>query len=195
MATTADIAPSVRDSLKLWNDITAGYAPRDFAVRFWDGTTVGPDAGQPERFTLVLEHAGALRQMFWPFNKVGLGEAYIYGDIDIEGDLYAFMTLLKFLIAKKFTVGQKLSLLKKLIALPNETKPRVGLRAAKLHGREHSVDRDRQAIAYHYDRSNDFFALWLDRRLMYSCAYFKTGSEDIDTAEEQKLDYICRSFA
>ena len=63
-----------------------------------------------------------------------------------------------------------------------------------MHGREHSVDRDRQAIAYHYDRSNDFFALWLDRRLIYSCAYFKTGSEDIDTAEEQKLDYICKKL-
>src|SRR6266480_2332207 len=138
MATTTDISPSVRDSLTLWNDITAGYAPRDFAVRFWDGTAVGPDAGQPERFTLVLEHAGALRQMFWPFNKVGLGEAYIYGDFDIEGDLFAFMTLLKFLIAQKWSLGEKARLLRQLLALPNESRPREGLQAAKLSGRAHS---------------------------------------------------------
>jgi cyclopropane-fatty-acyl-phospholipid synthase len=194
MATAAEVSPSARASLNLWNDITAGYGPRDFGVRCWDGTTVGPDAGQPERFTLVLEHAGALRQMFWPFNKVGLGEAYIYGDFDVEGDLFAFMALLKFLIAKKFSLGQKVSLLKKLISLPRENKPRVGLQAAKLSGAAQSRDRARQAIAYHYDLSNDFFALWLDKRLVYSCAYFKSDADDIDTAEEQKLDHICKKL-
>ncbi|HEX4591612.1 MAG TPA: class I SAM-dependent methyltransferase, partial [Gemmataceae bacterium] len=194
MATTVEASPQVQANLALWNEITAGYSPRDFSVRFWDGTTVGPDPGQPERFTLVLEHAGALRKMFWPFNKVGLGEAYIYGDFDIEGDLFAFMSLLKFLIAKKFSLGQKLSLLRKLIGLPNEARPRVGLQAAKLTGRAQSAARARQAIAYHYDLSNDFFALWLDSRLVYSCAYFKNETDDIETAEEQKLDHICKKL-
>jgi cyclopropane-fatty-acyl-phospholipid synthase len=194
MATAAEVSPVVRDNLALWNDITAGYGPRDFGVRCWDGTSVGPDAGQPERFTLVLERPGALRQMFWPFNKVGLGEAYIYGDFDVEGDLFAFMSLLKFLIAKKFSLGQKLSLLKRLIALPRETKPRVGLQAAKLTGRVQSPARARQAIAYHYDLSNEFFALWLDSRLVYSCAYFKTPDDGIEKAEEQKLDHICKKL-
>jgi cyclopropane-fatty-acyl-phospholipid synthase len=194
MATTAEASPIVQANLTLWNDIIAGYGPRDFAVRFWDGTVVPPDAGQPERFTLVLEHAGALRQMFWPFNKVGLGEAYIYGDFDIEGDLFAFMSLLRFLIAKKFSLGQRLSLLKKLIGLPKDGKPRVGLQAAKLSGRAQSAGRARQAIAYHYDLSNEFFALWLDSRLVYSCAYFKTEADDIETAEEQKLDHICKKL-
>jgi cyclopropane-fatty-acyl-phospholipid synthase len=194
MATTVESSPQVQASLSLWNDITGGYSPRDFAVRFWDGTVVGPDPGQPERFTLVLEHPGSLRRMFWPLNKVGLGEAYIYGDFDVEGDLFAFMALLKFLIAKKFSLGQKLSLLKKLIGLPNESKPRLGLQAAKLSGRAHSVERDRQAIAYHYDLSNEFFALWLDSRLVYSCAYFKKETDDIEAAEEQKLDHICKKL-
>lgn len=194
MATVAEAAPYVRENLALWNDITAGYGPRDFGVRFWDGTTVSPDDGQPERFTLVLEHPGALRQMFWPFNKVGLGEAYIYGDFDVEGDLFAFMTLLKFLIAKKFSLGQKLSLLKRLISLPKQVKPRVGLQAAKLSGDRQSRDRARKAIAYHYDLSNEFFALWLDSRLVYSCAYFKTPEDGIEKAEEQKLDHICKKL-
>jgi cyclopropane-fatty-acyl-phospholipid synthase len=195
MVTAVDAAPLVQANLSLWNDITAGYSPRDYGIRFWDGTRVEPDPGQPERFTLVLEHAGALRQMFWPFNKkVGLGEAYIYGDFDVEGDLFAFMGLLKFLIAKKFTVGQKLSLLKKLIGMPNESKPRVGLQAAKLKGNRQSAARARQAIAYHYDLSNEFFALWLDSRLVYSCAYFKKEDDNIETAEEQKLDHICKKL-
>src|SRR4051812_26380579 len=194
MATATEAAPYVRENLALWNDITAGYQPRDFGLRFWDGTTVGPDAGQPERFTLVLEHPGALRQMFWPFNKTGLGEAYIYGDFDIEGDLFAYMALLKFLIAKKFTLGQRLSLLKRLMALPKQVKPRVGLQAAQLSGKVQSRDRARKAIAYHYDLSNEFFALWLDSRLVYSCAYFKTPEDGIEKAEEQKLDHICKKL-
>src|SRR5947209_20464017 len=174
ITTAPALSPQVANSLSLWNALTVRYGPRDYAIRFWDGTVISAEPGQPTRFTLVLEHAGALRQMFWPFNKVGLGEAYIYGDFDIEGDLFAFMSLLKFLIAKKFSLSQKLSLLKKLISLPRESRPRVGLQAAKLSGRSQSAARARQAIAYHYDLSNDFFALWLDSRLVYSCAYFKT---------------------
>ena len=134
MSVTAEAAPDVQANLSLWNDITAGYSPRDFAVRFWDGTAIDADPGQPTRFTLVLEHAGALRKMFWPFNKVGLGEAYIYGDFDVDGDLFAFMALLKFLIAKKFSVSQRLAMLKKLWRLPKDGRPRVGLQAANLSG-------------------------------------------------------------
>jgi cyclopropane-fatty-acyl-phospholipid synthase len=59
----------------------------------------------------------------------------------------------------------------------------------------HSKDRDRQAIGHHYDRSNDFFALWLDSpRMVYTCAYFATPDDDLETAQERKLDYICRKL-
>jgi cyclopropane-fatty-acyl-phospholipid synthase len=61
-------------------------------------------------------------------------------------------------------------------------------------GRRHSRRRDAAAVRYHYDAGNDFFALWLDRRLVYSCAYFPTGTEDLDAAQEAKLDLICRKL-
>src|SRR5947209_10400256 len=146
ITTAPALSPQVANSLSLWNALTVRYGPRDYAIRFWDGTVISAEPGQPTRFTLVLEHAGALRQMFWPFNKVGLGEAYIYGDFDVEGDLYAFMALLKFLIAQRWTLGQRISLLRRLMALPKEQRPRVGLQAAKLSGRARSRARDRQAI-------------------------------------------------
>ncbi len=63
-----------------------------------------------------------------------------------------------------------------------------------MRGRLHSHTRDRAAIHYHYDVSNDFYALWLDKRLTYSCAYFETGDEDLDTAQEAKYDLICRKL-
>ncbi len=65
---------------------------------------------------------------------------------------------------------------------------------AKLRRFTHGRAADAAAISHHYDVSNDFYALWLDRRMVYSCAYFITGDEDIDTAQEAKLDHLCRKL-
>jgi cyclopropane-fatty-acyl-phospholipid synthase len=61
-------------------------------------------------------------------------------------------------------------------------------------GELHSLERDRQAVTYHYNVSNDFYALWLDQRMVYTCAYFAAPDEDLDTAQERKLDYLCRKL-
>ena len=60
--------------------------------------------------------------------------------------------------------------------------------------RKHSKARDRRAIRHHYDVSNDFFRLWLDTRMLYSCAYFEQASNDLETAQTAKLHYICRKL-
>jgi cyclopropane-fatty-acyl-phospholipid synthase len=64
----------------------------------------------------------------------------------------------------------------------------------RLIGHKHSRDRDLEAVRSHYDVGNDFYSLWLDRSLVYSCAYFPTGSEDIDAAQRAKLDHLCRKL-
>ena len=64
------------------------YYPRDFAVRLWDGTAWESEADRPVSFTLVLNPPGALRSMFWPPGELALAEAYLYGDFDIEGEIY-----------------------------------------------------------------------------------------------------------
>lgn len=61
-------------------------------------------------------------------------------------------------------------------------------------GRRHSKARDRRAVTYHYDVPGEFYALWLDQRMVYSCAYFATPDEDLDAAQERKLDLICRKL-
>ncbi len=65
---------------------------------------------------------------------------------------------------------------------------------AKLKGEKHSKERDREAISYHYDVSNDFYKLFLDKNLQYSCAYFESPHEHIDVAQERKMDYICKKL-
>jgi cyclopropane-fatty-acyl-phospholipid synthase len=195
MSTTAvQSDPHVAATLSLWDALTAGYGPRDFALRCWDGTTAGPDAGQTARFTVALTHAGALRQMFWPFNHLALGEAYIYGDFDIVGDTHSFVRLLRHLITERRGPRRNLRLLRKMLALPNEKRPRSGRQGAELSGAAHSTGRDRQAISYHYDLPDAFYALWLDRLMMYTCGYYCTDADDLDTAQEQKVDLICRKL-
>src|SRR5207245_2394626 len=78
--------------------------------------------------------------------------------------------------------------------LPAGNHKRVGRQAARLSGSRHSRARDRQAISYHYDVSNDFYQLWLDSRMVYSCAYFAAPEDDLETAQQRKLDYICRKL-
>jgi cyclopropane-fatty-acyl-phospholipid synthase len=190
--TTQDRA--VRTSLSFLENLLGTYHPRHFAVRLWDGTTWEPEPGQPARFTLVLKHPGALRKMFWPPNGLTLGEAYIYNDFDIEGDLEAAIALGDHLIDARWSVTERVRYGKYLFGLPSEGRPRPGHHAAQLRGTLHSKERDRQAVTYHYNVSNDFYALWLGKRMVYTCAYFATPDEDLDRAQERKLDYVCRKL-
>jgi cyclopropane-fatty-acyl-phospholipid synthase len=189
VASSAAVAPS----LELLNFLCEGIAPRDFAFRFWDGTIAGPDSGQPTRFTLVLNHHGSVRQMLWPFNKAAVGEAYIYDDIDIEGDIEAFIELLMQWRARRLSPMQKISILRKLLAMPNESRRNTD-RGVKLSGGQRTESRDRQAIEYHYDIPGPFYAVFLDRYLQYTCGYFASPDEDIDPAQERKLEHVCRKL-
>jgi cyclopropane-fatty-acyl-phospholipid synthase len=194
MSATLTKNSAVGASFAFLAELLSGYGPRDFAVRAWDGTLWEPDAGPSARFTLVLKHPGAVRKMFWPPHPYTLGEAYIYDDIDIEGDIHAFFALAGYLYELRPGLGQRLRWLRRLSALPGGGRPRAGRLAARLSGSLHSRERDRQAVSYHYDVSNDFYKLWLDRRMIYSCGYFSDPGDDIDRAQERKLDYVCRKL-
>ncbi len=182
---------TVRAGLSFIQKLLADYHPRDFAVRFWDGTQWDAEPGQPIRFTLVLEHPGALRSMFSKRNELAPSEAYIYDDFDIEGDIEGVFPLADYLTRRRWGVAQSLRHMWRLLRLPSDNRPRTGRQAAHMSGTRHSIERDRSAVTYHYDVPNDFYMLWLDRQMVYSCAYFATPEDDLDTAQRRKLDYIC----
>lgn len=185
----------VQESLAFLQFLYGDYHPRDFAVRFWDGTTWEPEPGQPARFTLVLKHPGAVRSMFWPPKGLTFSEAYLFDDFDVEGELESLWLVMKHVREKPWGRFDKLRLGAKLWKLPGERKPRVGgPRPAQLKGKQHSLERDREAVSYHYNVSNDFYGLWLDQRMVYTCAYFRTPDDTIDQAQEQKLDHVCRKL-
>lgn len=181
-------------SLNLIQELLADYWPRNFAVRLWDGTTWEADRGMPTRFTLVINHPGALRMMFRQPVELSLGEAYINKDIDIEGDINAAFGFADYLMQKEWDMADRFRLGMQLLRLPLPDHKKMAARRASLQGDHHSRERDRQAISYHYDVSNDFYALWLDQNMVYSCAYFENRGQDLDTAQKQKLDYLCRKL-
>lgn len=186
--------PDVIRSIQLLELALSSYRPRDFAIRLWDGAVMGADEGQPARFTLVLQHAGALRRMLWRANQVTLSEAYLYNDFDIEGDISALFQFGDFLLRSPLDARTKFRIAQTLLALPSNAKRTAGRPPARLRGLIHSKERDRQAVAYHYNVSNDFFALWLDPMMVYSCAYYHQPNDSLDTAQEQKLAHICRKL-
>ena len=194
--TTKTSDQAVQDTLSLLQDMLGSVPASNVAVRLWDGTTWQPksESGEPARCTLVLQHPGALRKMFAPPFDLSLGEAYIYNDFDIEGEMAALFPVIEYFLNGRLGIVQQLRYGKRLLSLPKTDQPRPGDMAAKVHGARHSKGRDKQAVTYHYDLSNDFYSLFLDRRMVYTCAYFKTPGDDLDTAQENKLDYVCRKL-
>src|SRR3972149_2787433 len=137
-------------SLSILSRVLNNVHPRDFAIRFWNGETIPPDANVAPRFTLVLNRAGALRRMFIPPNDLALGEAFLRGDFDIEGDIIAAMELGGPLLQTPRSMGEWIALGRDLLALPNDPgESDKGRQRAKLRGAVHSRERDRAAIQYH----------------------------------------------
>lgn len=160
------------------------------AMRTWTGETWGPaDAAT----TIVLRHPGALRAALLPPSDLVAGEAYIYDDIDVEGELFDMLHWAAELDALRTSPLAVLQLLRLLRRLPQESRRRTAARP-NLGGRLHSLRRDSKAVRHHYDTGNDFFELFLDPEMVYSCAYFLDPAEPLATAQVRKLDLICRKL-
>jgi cyclopropane-fatty-acyl-phospholipid synthase len=167
--------------------------PRRFGVRLWDGSDLS-SVDHPA-FSLVLNHPGALRRMFKPPLELSMGEAFIRGDFEIEGDIFLAFPLIDAISERAFDLKEVSQLAREVLSLPKPLTAQTTERGpAHLSGIRHSRQRDRAAIQYHYDVGNEFYALWLDRHMQYSSAYFPTGKEDLDTAQEHKLELICRKL-
>ncbi len=192
---TAEKSPdrNVSRCLSLLEELIGSFHPRDFAVRLWDGSLLPPAPGREARLTLVINTPGALRALFLSPTELSLGEAFVYGGFDIEGDIGSAFSLAEFLVGQRGGVGQRLRMAPQILALPADDRLKRPPRL-KLLGRLHSPSRDRQAVTYHYDLPKEFFALWLDRRMVYSCACFASPGDDLDAAQERKLDFICRKL-
>ncbi|HEX3847439.1 MAG TPA: cyclopropane-fatty-acyl-phospholipid synthase family protein [Steroidobacteraceae bacterium] len=176
--------------------------PLRFAIRLWDETVIEAGSGDGPRadFELAFRNPEAVCSTILGRDPLRLAESYFRGDMDIEGDLFAALALKDHLEALQLSLGEQLGAVTAALRLrawnADRRAPRAG--EAPAYGnsvRAHSKLENREAIHFHYDVSNDFYALWLDRAMVYSCAYFEDAAVDLDHAQAAKLDHICRKLA
>jgi cyclopropane-fatty-acyl-phospholipid synthase len=150
--------------------------PLPLRLMFWDGDSF--DFAAEPRVTLTIRSPAVMRA-FLTGRMAKLGDAYVAGDLSVDGAIEDILTI-------GMTLAERVGRSSRLAAL---ARPLHWVAAFR-----HSQRNDAAAIHHHYDVSNDFYRLWLDAGMTYSCAYFRDGSEDIDTAQAQKIDHICRKL-
>lgn len=171
------------------NRIFENYTGPGFAIRFWDGSQwMSHDAAAA--FKIWLRTQNAWRTLCESPDDVALGAKYIDGEIEVEGNLFLALRaapLIETSIHK--AIPAPVQHLRQYSAALTSQVQRL-----TRWGRTHSNRRDAAAISHHYDKPPEFFNLFLGSSMVYSCAYFKTGSETLDDAQTEKMDLICRKL-
>jgi cyclopropane-fatty-acyl-phospholipid synthase len=175
----------------------------NLSVRLWNGTTIKlgrHGAERPQtRFTLVCRNPAALGSVVMGRDRLRLAEAFFRGDFDIEGDFFAALDLKDHLDSIHMSWRDRLGAILPALQLqlisrgstaPAHRRPSLNARAVKAHSRQENA----AATQFHYDVSNEFYALWLDEAMVYSCAYFEHPDDSLEAAQEAKLDHICRKL-
>lgn len=164
--------------------------PDSFLIKLWDNSLLRIGDGAAA-FTLALKHAKVPRDLILFRDPLQLAEAYFDGEVEVEGDFNAAMHLRYYLENLKLSYRDKWSLISRALIISWKEPRKI-----QLAGRLSSLSRpnDSDSIAFHYDVSNDFYQLWLDKHMVYSCAYFESPNVDLDAAQCSKLDYICRKL-
>lgn len=147
-----------------------------FQVQFWDGVKKLYGAGEPQ-FILTFATKRSAEHIL-ESGSLGFGEEYMAGDIQVEGN---FVQLLRFGADAAF------------LNLPLGLKAKLAIK----HLRQTSLNtlsRSTKHVAHHYDRGNDFYKLWLDESMAYSCAYFRHENDTLEQAQQQKYEHICRKL-
>jgi cyclopropane-fatty-acyl-phospholipid synthase len=194
MALTAEKAAGreIEASTRFLDDLIGRGSLHRVGFRLWEGTP-WPDARARES-TLVLRHPGSLRAMFGGGTEKALAEAYLRDDFDIEGNIESAFELAD-LLHERGRDGARSALrhVSNLWRLPSAQVDDAGFWSMR-RGARHSRESDRRAVSFHYDVSNDFYRLWLDRAMVYSCAYFERPDLDLDGAQQAKLRHLCRKL-
>jgi cyclopropane-fatty-acyl-phospholipid synthase len=140
-------------------------------LRLWDGSAAGPAAESAAGTIVIGDRATLIGLARDP--DVAFGDAYMQGRLDIEGDLLA---LLESTFRAQQDAPSQTAWLRTLVERPN------------------TLSRARENIHHHYDIGNDFYALWLDRAMVYTCAYFPHETATLEEAQLAKMDHVCRKL-
>jgi cyclopropane-fatty-acyl-phospholipid synthase len=154
--------------LENWIDGVRHQSALPLRLQLWNGRQF--DFGQhAPQVTVRVPHVSSLSYLLTP-SLANLGKAYVEGKLEVEGRVNEVIRVANALAANTLAFERK---------------------SGRLANRfRHTRKKDAEAIQYHYDVSNDFYQAWLDRNMVYSCAYFENGDEDLETAQLKKIDHI-----
>ena len=138
-------------------------------LKLWNGDEM--DLGPMPSVTILVKDPQLVSDFTHPSLDL-LGSAFVEGRLELEGS-----------ISEVVRVCDQLT-----DALIGDEEPVLPSRT------QHDKQTDADSIAYHYDLSNDFYQLWLDQEMVYSCAYFKTGHESLEQAQLNKFEHLCRKL-
>lgn len=146
------------------------------SLKLWNGNEFYFADGKPVAQMIVRDRsvlAGLFRSP-----SLGFGEAYARGLIDVEGDFYEFINEISRAYSARTTRGYRIQQLRSWLAA----------------ARSNTLSRSRHNVHHHYDLGNDFYKLWLDERMVYTCAYYEHPDATLAEAQLAKLDHVCRKL-
>jgi len=182
----------IQASAPLCSQLRRALPVRPFQVRFWDGGTVA--STEPESPTFFVRSPRALAHFLRAPGTLGLGRAYVDGSLDVDDLDRAFIVVDEWEPPSLRALDRlRIGLALAAAAAPGGIPRRPALELL-LDGQLHSVERDQRAVRYHYDVGNDFFALFLDESMTYSCAIFSRGASTLEQAQHTKLDLIANKL-
>ncbi len=178
----------IRASRPLGRELERLFPARSFNVRFWDGVYV--PATVPKAPTFFVRRPSALAHFLRAPGTLGLGRAYVDGTLTVD-DLDGAFIVIDEWEPPELSVGDQIRLgaAVALAAIPGGIPRRPGLELI-LRGERHTIERDAAAIRYHYDVGNEFFALFLDESMTYSCGIFSRGAKTLEEAQRTKLELV-----
>ncbi len=182
-----DTSPSAISS-DIISSVLKGYHGNT-AIELWDGRQVvgRPDAG----CHIVFNDPAVIRELVLHRSLQRLTEAYLDGAVSVKGNMETLFDMGDYLDTLSLPWGEQWRLLRLALKLPAKRQQQKVLQKSS-SSNEHK--NGQASIAHHYDVSNEFYRLWLDPEMVYSCAYFRDDQQPLAEAQREKLDYLCRKL-
>jgi cyclopropane-fatty-acyl-phospholipid synthase len=178
----------------LTREIKRALPDRPFNIELWDGSWIpatNTNGGGP---TFTARSKDALAYAVAAPGQLGLGRAYVAGEIQVD-DMDAVIELMNEWEPPEIGAVEKARLIAAAVRAAGIRRPPPAPKAElHLRGRKHTTERDREAVRHHYDVGNEFFSLFLDKSMTYSCAIFSRGAKTLEGAQRAKLELVCKKL-
>jgi cyclopropane-fatty-acyl-phospholipid synthase len=176
----------------LLDELARTFPDRPFTIELWNGGRLPSTTGDGPVFRIT--GPDALAHVLRAPGQLGIGRAYVSGGIEVD-DLDAAMTVVGTWKPPSIDARTKARLAVAAARLAGPRIPRRPASEIRQRGRRHSIERDARSVRHHYDVSNDFFRLFLDESMTYSCGIFSRGATTLEEAQDAKRELVCTKLA